>query len=138
MCVRWDSGKTANASTRAGVDRALKRETKKWMDVLRGFDGWPCQDVPVKVVGWAARSPALVPGLNEATEGRYYGDKDKEGKPQCAEACGRFFHQDNNYSRCPGGKAAHYDYGLWLTDGFKGGAVSVHVQHHSMVSNTPP
>jgi hypothetical protein len=34
----------------------------------------------------------------------------------------RFFHQDGNYARCPGGKDGHYDMSLWLTDGFKGGA----------------
>jgi hypothetical protein len=58
------------------------------------------------------------------TEGfSLYTDKDKQGIPQCAETCGRFFHQDNNYSKCPGGKNMHYDMSLWLTDGFKGGAV---------------
>lgn len=35
---------------------------------------------------------------------------------------GRFFHQDGKYVNCPGGKDAHYDMSLWLTDDFKGGA----------------
>ena len=33
-----------------------------------------------------------------------------------------FFHQDGNYSGCPGGAARHYDLSLWLTSGFNGGA----------------
>jgi hypothetical protein len=47
---------------------------------------------------------------------------DGGGAPQCAPDCGRFFHQDGNYSRCPGGAARHYDQSLWLTEGFGGGA----------------
>jgi hypothetical protein len=46
----------------------------------------------------------------------------RENAPQCSEPCGRFFHQDGNYSGCPGGAARHYDMSLWLTDGFGGGA----------------
>jgi len=40
-----------------------------------------------------------------------------EGAPQCSPPCGRFFHQDGNYSGCPGGASHHYDMSLWLTQG---------------------
>jgi len=94
------------------------------MDVLVGYEGWPYVEVLVKVVGWVARSQNLVPGRNETREGRFYGDKDQGGVPQCAPACGRFFYQDSRYEKCPGGKDMHCDMSLWLTDGMNGGAVS--------------
>lgn len=47
---------------------------------------------------------------------------DGDGAPQCAPDCGRFFHQDGDYSRCPGREERHYDQSLWLTEGFGGGA----------------
>jgi hypothetical protein len=104
---------------------ALKKQTKKWMDILVGFDGWPYKEVPVKVTGWSARSPSLLPGYNASSEGfTLYSDKDRDGIPQCSEKCGRFFHQNNDYSKCPGGAEKHYDMSLWLTDGMNGGAVS--------------
>jgi hypothetical protein len=122
FCVRWDGKRTADAAMRKRIASALQVQTKKWMDVLVGFDGWPYAQVPVKVVGWAARSASALPGLNATAEGRYYADKDREGIPQCAERCGRFFHQNGQYSSCPGGADAHYDMSLWLTEGFNGGA----------------
>ena len=127
FCVRWDSKKTATPELRKQIDAALKVQTKKWMDVLVGYEGWPYTDVPVKVVGWSARSQGLLPGYNESEGFRFYGDKDQGGVPQCAPACGRFFHQDGRYEKCPGGKDMHYDMSLWLTDGMTGGAVSLHV-----------
>ena len=35
---------------------------------------------------------------------------------------GRFFHQDGDYSSCPGGADRHYDQSFWVTDGMEGGA----------------
>ena len=49
----------------------------------------------------------------------YVGDIN-ENAPQCSAPCGRFFHQDGNYSGCPGGASHHYDHSLWLTAGFSG------------------
>jgi hypothetical protein len=48
----------------------------------------------------------------------------RENAPQCAEACGRFFHQQAGYTypQCSGGVANHYDMSLWLTQGMSGGA----------------
>jgi hypothetical protein len=121
FCVRFDSSKTVDAAQRKRIDAALKSQTKKWIDVLAGFDGWPYANVQVKIVGWASRREAQFPGLAPA-EGRYYKDKDQGGIPQCAPSCGRFFNQNGNYAKCPGGAENHYDMSLWLTDGFRGGA----------------
>lgn len=50
-----------------------------------------------------------------------YTDVDAEGIPECAPACGRFFHLDGDYSGCAAGESGHYDQSLWLTDGMEGG-----------------
>lgn len=93
--------------------------------MLVGYEGWPFIDVPVKVVGWAARDRGLMQGWSEGKGWKFYGDKDQGGVPQCSPACGRFFHQDGRYGTCPGGSEGHYDMSLWLTDGMTGGAVSI-------------
>lgn len=51
-----------------------------------------------------------------------YTTTDADGIPQCDEGCGRFFHQDNDYSQCAAGADHHYDMSLWLTEGMDGGA----------------
>ncbi|KAF2428261.1 hypothetical protein EJ08DRAFT_671442 [Tothia fuscella] len=121
FCVRWDSKKTAIPEIRRQIDAALKRRPQ-WMDVYAGFDGWPYKEVAVKVTGWSVRSLSLLPGYNASEGFTLYNDKDRGGVPQCSEKCGRFFHQNNDYSKCPGGVASHYDMSLWLTDGMNGGA----------------
>jgi hypothetical protein len=121
FCVRWDSKKTVNETQRKQIATALKTQTKKWMDILSGFEDWPYKDVQVKVVGWSARNQAQLPRL-AISEGKFYGDKDGGGIPQCAPSCGRFFNQNGQYNKCPGGADFHYDMSLWLTDGFQGGA----------------
>jgi len=68
---------------------ALSKQTNKWMEILVGFDGWPYTEVPVKVTGWAARSIGLLPSFSNATDGRFYNDKDAQGIPQCSPVCGR-------------------------------------------------
>lgn len=84
---------------------------------MYGYDGFPFSKVNVKNVGWAVRDRNLLQGSTEGTT--VYTDTDREGIPQCSEACGRFFHQNGDYSGCSN---EHYDHGLWLTDGFGGGA----------------
>ena len=91
------------------------------MDTLVGFDGWPYNDVPVKVVGWAARDRSLL-DFTDPNIDFYIGVNDNEGIPQCSPSCGRFFNQNGNYPNCPGGASRHYDMSLWLTPGMGGGA----------------
>ena len=55
------------------------------------------------------RDPNLLEGDTSGFE--VYTDVDADGIPQCAEACGRFFHQDNDYSGCAAGAEKHY--GEW-------------------------
>ncbi|KAH7107019.1 hypothetical protein BKA62DRAFT_765578 [Auriculariales sp. MPI-PUGE-AT-0066] len=118
-CVRWESNVTLTATDRTNIQNALQRSIGKWMEWLYGFDGFPYSSVPVTVTGWAVYNTSLMSGVTSET---IYTNKDSSGAPECAEACGRFFHQDNNYSGCSGGSAKHYDMSLWLTEGFSGGA----------------
>jgi hypothetical protein len=123
-CVRWDSGASVTAAQRDQIHTALARSFKKWMDGLveggQGWNNWPYTSVPVNVVGWAVRDRAQLQWTDSSvdiTVGNI-----RENAPQCDPRCARFFHQDGNYSTCPGSEARHYDMSLWLTAGFGGGA----------------
>ncbi|MEV6299163.1 cellulose-binding domain-containing protein [Actinoplanes sp. NPDC051861] len=123
-CVRWDSTAHVTAAQRDAVHATLQRQYQKWMDQMldngQGWNGWPYRQVPVKVVGWAVRDRAQLEWTDASVD--VYVNNIRENAPQCGEPCGRFFHQDGNYSGCPGGAAHHYDQSLWLTAGFQGGA----------------
>lgn len=119
-CVRWDSSAPVSAALRDQIHAALARQFKKWMDVMVGHNGWPHASVPVTVVGWAVRDRSTLQWTDSSVD--IYVNNIRENAPQCSEPCGRFFHQDGNYSGCPGGTARHYDMSLWLTAGFGGGA----------------
>lgn len=123
-CVRWESDQKVSAALRDEIHAALAREFTKWMDTLqekgKGWNGWPYKSVPVKVVGWAVRDRSTLEWTDDSVD--IYVNDINEGAPQCAPPCGRFFHQDNDYSGCPGGAGHHYDMSLWLTAGMDGGA----------------
>lgn len=105
-CVRWDSNKSVTAEQRTQTEAAVRTQFNKWISVLAGFDKFPYKTVDVNVVGWAVRDKNLLQG--NTTGIQVYTDKDAEGIPQCAESCGRFFHQDGDYSGCAAGADRHY------------------------------
>jgi hypothetical protein len=134
-CVRWDSSKKVTAAQRKQIAAAVSRSYNKWIAGLAGFDGFPYKTVDVKVVGYAVRDRSLLEGDTSGLD--IYTTKDGDGIPECDPRCGRFFHQDGDYSQCSGGASRHYgmcppllkstvltvvDESLWLTDGFQGGA----------------
>ncbi|MDI6098665.1 hypothetical protein QLQ12_08625 [Actinoplanes sp. NEAU-A12] len=119
-CVRWDSPERVTAAQRDAVHATLQKQYQKWMDQLTGWESWPYQQVPVKVVGWAVRDRAQLEWTDTSVD--IYVNDIREDAPQCGEPCGRFFHQNGDYSGCAGGKSRHYDHSLWLTSGFEGGA----------------
>ncbi|KAL2826666.1 hypothetical protein BDW59DRAFT_62936 [Aspergillus cavernicola] len=119
-CVRWDSSETVTAAQREKIAAAASRSYNKWIAGLAGFDDWPYDTVEVEVVGYAVSDVSLLEGDTSGLD--IYTTTDADGIPQCDETCGRFFHQDGDYSSCPGGAERHYDESLWLTDGFEGGA----------------
>lgn len=120
ICVRWESSTSVTQAQRTQIATVVNQQYQKWFSWLYGFDKFPYSNIKVNVVGWAVKDKSLLQGSTSGID--VYTDKDSEGAPQCAPACGRFFHQDNNYNSCPGGSARHYDHSLWLTDGFGGGA----------------
>ncbi|KAH1275039.1 hypothetical protein KXX33_009358 [Aspergillus fumigatus] len=119
-CVRWDSNQKVTAAQREQIAAAVTRSFNKWIAGLAGFDGFPYNTVEVNVVGYAVRDRSLLEGDTSGLD--IYTTTDEGGIPQCDPRCGRFFHQDGDYSQCPGGASRHYDESLWLTDGFQGGA----------------
>ncbi|KAL2867611.1 uncharacterized protein BJX67DRAFT_80532 [Aspergillus lucknowensis] len=119
-CVRWDSAQSVTAAQRAQIAAAASRSYNKWIAGLAGFDDWPYDTVEVEVVGYAVRDISLLEG--DTTGLDIYTTTDADGIPECDPACGRFFHQNGDYSGCEAGAERHYDESLWLTDGFEGGA----------------
>ena len=123
-CVRWDSSATVSVSLRDQIQAGLARQFQKWVDQLnegaQGWNRWPYQQIPVKVVGWAVRDRNQLQWSDTSVD--IYVNNIRENAPQCGEPCGRFFHQTGDYSGCPGGFAHHYDMSLWLTAGMTGGA----------------
>ncbi|CAG1969223.1 unnamed protein product [Fusarium graminearum] len=120
VCVRWESSASVTAEQRTKVATALQDSYTSWMKWVSGWDNFPYEDVKINVVGWAVKDKSLLLGSTTGLD--IYTDTDAEGIPQCSEKCGRFFHQDGDYSQCPGGAERHYDNSLWLTDGMEGGA----------------
>ncbi|KAK2680692.1 Cellulose-binding domain, fungal [Fusarium oxysporum f. sp. vasinfectum] len=120
VCVRWESSASVTAEQRTKVAAALQDSYSAWMKWVSGYDNFPYEEVKINVVGWAVKNKSLLQGSTEGLD--IYTDTDAEGIPQCSEKCGRFFHQDGDYSSCPGGAERHYDNSLWLTDGMQGGA----------------
>lgn len=110
-CVRWEGDASVTAAQRASVQAALKKQYNKWISVLAGFEGFPYKTVDVEVIGWAVKNKSQLQG--DVTGIQVYTDVDSEGVPQCAESCGRFFHQDGNYADCKAGTARHY--GMFLS-----------------------
>lgn len=121
-CVRYESDAPVSARLRDDIEMALNRNVNAWFEKLTGYNGFPHTKIDVKVVGWAVRNRSVLQ-WNDNSVPVYVGDY-FEGAPQCAQVCGRFFHQQPgyNYPQCPGGKANHYDQSLWLTEGMNGGA----------------
>lgn len=117
ICVRWDSDQPVSAALRDRIHAKYAEQYALWFAHLKGWNAWPYDTVPVKVVGWAVRDRNLLQWDDTSVD--VYVNDIRENAPQCAESRGRFFHQDGNY---PGGAARHYDQSLWLTKGFSGGA----------------
>lgn len=139
-CVRWESDAPVSAALRDRIHGALKKQFGKWMAAMveggTGHNAWPYTEVPVNIVGWAVKDRSTLQWSDNSVD-IYTGILDEGGAPQCAPGCGRFFHQDGDYSQCPGGPARHYDQSLWLTKGFQGGVEAVTGGSASARSTSP-
>ncbi|KAI1066938.1 hypothetical protein LB507_011375 [Fusarium sp. FIESC RH6] len=115
VCVRWESSASITAE-----------QQTKWVS---RWDNFPYEDVKINVVGWAVKDKSLLQGSTDGLN--IYTDTDAEGIPQCSEKCGRFFHQDGDYSQCPGGAERHYNNSLWLTDELLS-SKNIHILQHEI------
>lgn len=115
-CVRWDSSSSVSADQRTTIETAIRRSFNKWIAALAGFDGFPYDSVDVNVVGWAVRDTSLLQGDTSGVD--VYTTTDADGIPECDPTCGRFFHQDGDYSSCAGGAERHYGLLHFLTFDF--------------------
>ncbi|CAH0053656.1 unnamed protein product [Clonostachys solani] len=120
MCVRWESSALVTEAQRTQIATAINTQYQQWFEWLYGYDSFPFSKIEVNVVGWAVSDASKLEGSTDGIE--VYTDTDADGIPQCAEACGRFFHNDGDYSGCAAGADKHYDQSLWLTEGMSGGA----------------
>lgn len=155
MCVRWESSVSVTAAQRTQIASVLQTQYDKWFKWVYGYDNFPYSAITVNVVGWAVNDTSLLQG--DTSDITVYTDTDSDGIPQCAESCGRYFHQDGDYSSCAAGEDNHYDQSLWLTEGLSGGtggdwgqrigreyfmelldAENVHILLHEMVSTRKP
>jgi hypothetical protein len=105
-CVRWESSSSTTVAQRTSVETAIRRSFNKWITALAGFDGFPYDSVDVNVVGWAVSDTSKLSG--DVSDIDVYTTTDSSGIPECDERCGRFFHQNGDYSSCPGGADRHY------------------------------
>ncbi|GAA0137441.1 hypothetical protein YSY43_42820 [Paenibacillus sp. YSY-4.3] len=129
--VRWQSTKNLTLQQRQDIERMLGRQLNNWTKHLKGYDGWPYGDIPVKVVGWAVANPAQI--LNKQPNEIVYTQTivDELSKtdpripsalPIAPSALSRFEHfNDRNYVY-PGGLDKRFDMYLWATTNFGGGA----------------
>ncbi|CAH0045252.1 unnamed protein product [Clonostachys solani] len=119
-CVRWESSQTVSEALRTQIETKAQEAYDDWFTWVYGFNGFPFSNIKIKVVGWAVSDTSLLQGSTEGIQ--VYTDTDSEGIPQCAPSCGRFFHQDGDYSGCSAGADYHYDQSLWVSEDFGGGA----------------
>ncbi|WP_339157767.1 dockerin [Paenibacillus sp. FSL W8-0186] len=129
--VRWQSPKNLTLQQRQDIERMLGRQLNNWTKHLKGYDGWPYGDIPVKVVGWAVANPAQI--LNKQPHEIVYTQtivdelsrtdpRIPSALPVAPSALSRFEHfNDRNYVY-PGGLDKRFDMYLWATANFGGGA----------------
>ncbi|KAF5529028.1 endoglucanase type F [Fusarium napiforme] len=119
ICVRWDSSASITEAERTKIASAYNAQYQKWFKWLYGYNGFPYDEVKVKVVAYAVKDKSQLQGSTAGYE--VYTELDADGVPMCPVACARDAHLDGGYSGCEAGADRHYDHSLWLKDGLEGG-----------------
>jgi hypothetical protein len=129
--VRWQSSKNLTLEQRKKIADMLSCQVNNWTKKLKGYDGWPYDEVTVKVVGWACANSSQI--LDKQSDEIIYtdyitdelskGDPNIPAKlPSAPSGLSRAEHYwDSNYSY-PGGLDKRFDMYLWGTSNFQGGA----------------
>ena len=96
FCVRWDSTTVATTQFRDQVAAALQRNANEWFSKLSGYDCWPyTQPIPVTSRGGRCAIATSLQWTDNSVP--VFVNDIRENAPQCAETCGRFFHQQAGY-----------------------------------------
>lgn len=129
--IRWQSNKQVTLEQRKNIASMLSRQINNWTKYLKGYDGWPYNDIKVKVVGWACADPSLI--LDKQSDETVYTDYSTDDLsttnsaipsklPYAPSSLSRAEHfEDSSYSY-PGGYSKRFDMYLWGTSNFDGGA----------------
>lgn len=70
--VRWQSTKNLTLQQRKDMASMLSRQVNNWNKQLKGYDGWPYDNITVKIVGWAVANPSQI--LNKQSSEIVYTD----------------------------------------------------------------
>ena len=127
--VRWESDRQVTLAQRRAIARMLYEETNKWTRGLIGMEGWPFQEIPVTVVGWAVSNANIIQD-RQPDETIWVNNDALE--PRGTEHAAFMASAPNNLSRFVNFRTANYAYAgglhnrfdmyLWGTLGFGGGA----------------
>jgi hypothetical protein len=112
------SGTTISAEQRTQYQALLETWINNWTEKwLTGWGCWPYGHIPVKITGWAVPAATTLTGTVDPSQAVYVNQNDRDGIPQCPDACYRNSHKDGNFSGCTGGAAMHWDLYLHLQYG---------------------
>ncbi|MDR3012766.1 MAG: InlB B-repeat-containing protein [Chitinispirillales bacterium] len=131
--IRWESDRVVTLAERREIARLLHEEINKWTRPLIGMPGWPFQEIPVTVVGWAVSNADLIQDRqpNETIWvnndhrpplGIHNNEAFMASAPNNISRFNNFNAVNNGTFTYTGGLHARFDMYLWCTRNFGGGA----------------
>jgi hypothetical protein len=126
--VRWESKTRITKEQRVKFEPMLNRAITSWVKYLKGYDRFPYDSVPVKIVGWAVSNVAYLDTTGLKVPVYVNGGLESEGAaaPKGPDVCNRdeFHDRGTVTTTFPDCKAPNqpYEMNLWGTDGMNGGA----------------
>ena len=128
-CVRWQSSRQITLQERQAFAVLLSEIINDWAKHLIGYDGWPFNEIDVKIVAWATSDASLILDKqdNEVVYTSYSHDglSDSDAAipaklPNAPDECSSELHYTNknyDYGDC------RFDMYAWVTDGWGFGGV---------------
>lgn len=134
--VRWQSSKSLTLVQRQKMQGFIERQINLWTKNLVGYENWPFDFIPVKIVGWAVDDASKI--LDKQPNEVVYTSFTRDGLadtdaaiyanlPNAPDQCSRMENWQNpnyTYQQCPQGPGGMFNMYLWATQGWNnGGAV---------------
>ena len=134
--VRWQSSKSLTLVQRQKMQGFIERQINAWTKNLVGYENWPFDFIPVKIVGWAVDDAAKI--LDKQPNEVVYTSFTRDGLadtdaaiyanlPNAPNQCSRMENWQNpnyTYAQCPQGPGGMFNMYVWATQGWNnGGAV---------------